>query len=457
MKTTIKNLCGGLITLGLSFSIAFAQIPEKMTYQAVIRNSSGLVMTNTIIPFKLSIIRGDGGSLVYAEITELLTNDNGLITYEIGSITPETGVFSDIDWENGPYIIKTETTISGVDIIDSNYLTSVPYALYAKTAQHIVGGISSLETDPRFEASIARGITAIDTANWNKHTIDTDTQLNEATVDAFVADNGYLLTEVDGSITNEIEIPTGGNDGDVLRTNGLGDYSWINQTINTDHQNISGSILTGTDLTIAISGGSSEVVDLSTISDGDAWKVSGEDIVTDVGRTGRVGIGTVTPNHKLHVEGSVKITEMPNALLTDSIVFTSLEGEIKKMSVDRYTQHVVDHIFPPSEGTLSGASSACTGITISGVYTVGVILAASNSITVEVDVTTGQSFSTAGTYTISTATVNGYSFYKEGIFLNTGLQTVVIQASGEPINAGPTIFNLNYDGGSCSFEIPVVN
>ena len=34
---------------------------------------------------------------------------------------------------------------------------------------------------------------------------DTDTQLTEAEVDAFVADNGYLTTEVDGSTTNEIQ------------------------------------------------------------------------------------------------------------------------------------------------------------------------------------------------------------------------------------------------------------
>ena len=35
--------------------------------------------------------------------------------------------------------------------------------------------------------------------------IDNDTQLDEAAVDAFVANNGYLTTEVDGSITNELQ------------------------------------------------------------------------------------------------------------------------------------------------------------------------------------------------------------------------------------------------------------
>ena len=34
---------------------------------------------------------------------------------------------------------------------------------------------------------------------------DTDTQLSEAQVDAFVNNNGYLTSEVDGDATNEIQ------------------------------------------------------------------------------------------------------------------------------------------------------------------------------------------------------------------------------------------------------------
>jgi len=41
------------------------------------------------------------------------------------------------------------------------------------------------------------------------------------------------LTEVDGSITNEIELPTGGNNGQILSTDGSGSYSWVDD-IDTD-------------------------------------------------------------------------------------------------------------------------------------------------------------------------------------------------------------------------------
>lgn len=71
---------------------------------------------------------------------------------------------------------------------------------------------------------------------WVDQTTDTDTQLTEAEVDAFANNNGYLLTEVDGSTTNEIELPTGGVSGQVLNTDGSGNYSWVDQTVDTDTQ-----------------------------------------------------------------------------------------------------------------------------------------------------------------------------------------------------------------------------
>ncbi|MEJ6793572.1 MAG: hypothetical protein QNK68_00990, partial [Flavobacteriales bacterium] len=49
-------------------------------------------------------------------------------------------------------------------------------------------------------------------------------------------------------------------------------------------------------------------VALDSLQDGDAWAVDGEDITTVIGRTGSVGIGTITPTEKLHVVGNARIT-----------------------------------------------------------------------------------------------------------------------------------------------------
>ncbi|HBE41804.1 MAG TPA: hypothetical protein DDW27_11485, partial [Bacteroidales bacterium] len=89
----------------------FAQSPQKISYQAVIRNTSGGLVTNHTVGMKISILRGSTtGTVVYSETYNPVpqTNANGLVTIEIGNGTPVTGTFSGIDWSAGPYYLKTE-------------------------------------------------------------------------------------------------------------------------------------------------------------------------------------------------------------------------------------------------------------------------------------------------------------------------------------------------------------
>ena len=113
----------------------FAQAPQKMSYQAVIRNTSGALVTSTPVGMKISVLQGTAtGTVAYSETQTASTNANGLVSLEIGSGTIVTGTFAGINWANGPYFIKTETdptcgtayTISG-----TNELMSVPYALFS--------------------------------------------------------------------------------------------------------------------------------------------------------------------------------------------------------------------------------------------------------------------------------------------------------------------------------------
>ncbi|MEZ4890812.1 MAG: DUF1566 domain-containing protein [Crocinitomicaceae bacterium] len=149
----------------------FAQIPQKISYQAVIRDGSNNLVANQPIGMKISILQGSfSGASVYSEIfnPNPTTNANGLVTVEIGGGLPVSGSFTSIDWSSGPYFIKTETDPTGgtnYTIIGTSQLLSVPYALHAKTAESVTGTIT--ETDPIFGASVASGITSADTANWN--------------------------------------------------------------------------------------------------------------------------------------------------------------------------------------------------------------------------------------------------------------------------------------------------
>ena len=123
-----------LVCLLIGSSI-FAQAPQKMSYQAIIRNTSGALVSSTSVGMKISILQGTlAGTVVYAETQTASTNANGLVSLEIGSGTIIIGTFSGINWGNGPYFIKTQTDPTGgtnYTISSSNQLMSVPYALFS--------------------------------------------------------------------------------------------------------------------------------------------------------------------------------------------------------------------------------------------------------------------------------------------------------------------------------------
>lgn len=122
----------------------WAQSPNKMSYQAVIRNASNNLVTSTAVAMQISILQGStGGSAVYVETQTPTTNFNGLVNIEIGGGTVVSGNFSTIDWANGPYFIETKTDPAGgtnYTITGTSQLLSVPYALYAANAGTATGG-----------------------------------------------------------------------------------------------------------------------------------------------------------------------------------------------------------------------------------------------------------------------------------------------------------------------------
>ena len=133
----MKNLYPFLILLFLSLSI-YAQSPEKMSYQAVVRDANNILIANKTIGMQISILQSTiTGTVVYSETHSVDTNINGLVSLEIGTGSTSDN-FSEIDWSVvGPYFIKTETDPTGGDtysITGINQLLSVPFALYAKNS-----------------------------------------------------------------------------------------------------------------------------------------------------------------------------------------------------------------------------------------------------------------------------------------------------------------------------------
>jgi uncharacterized protein (TIGR02145 family) len=74
---------------------------------------------------------------LYSETHQLTTNSNGLITTSIGGGTPVVGSIDSIDWSLGDVYIKTEVDVNGgsnYEMLSSNQLLSVPYALFAQNS-----------------------------------------------------------------------------------------------------------------------------------------------------------------------------------------------------------------------------------------------------------------------------------------------------------------------------------
>ena len=120
----------------------FAQSPEKLSYQAVLRNASRQLVVSQRVGMQISILQGSvDGAAVYIETQIDTTSVSGMVTIEIG-----TGVTSDdfsaINWSNGPYFVKTETDPNGgtdYTMTGVSQLMSVPYAFHAKSAVAVTG------------------------------------------------------------------------------------------------------------------------------------------------------------------------------------------------------------------------------------------------------------------------------------------------------------------------------
>lgn len=132
MKKYILFFLTTLLTIN-----GIAQIAQGINFQAIARDNSNNIVTESTISIRLSIIQGNiTGSTVYSETHQVVSDLNGVISLTIGQGSP-SGDFNTIEWGIASHFLKTEMDITG----GSNYLdmgtiqfASVPYAKYAETS-----------------------------------------------------------------------------------------------------------------------------------------------------------------------------------------------------------------------------------------------------------------------------------------------------------------------------------
>jgi hypothetical protein len=119
-------------------NITFAQAPEGVNYQAVLRNiTTGTVIPNGSVNVQIKIITGTAtGTVIYQEIHPGLLTNQGLVNLVIGKGLPQTGTFASIPWSTGGNLfVNTAIQVGGTGTYQdygTQQLMSVPFALYSK-------------------------------------------------------------------------------------------------------------------------------------------------------------------------------------------------------------------------------------------------------------------------------------------------------------------------------------
>jgi hypothetical protein len=135
-----KLIVLSIILIVVFTTIATAQSPQKVNYQAVVRDASGNAITDKTISLRISILRESAfGTYLYVETHSPLTNQFGLVTLAIGDGIVTSGSFSGIDWSSGPYFLKVELDAAGgtsYSEMGTTQLLSVPYSLYSQNSGH---------------------------------------------------------------------------------------------------------------------------------------------------------------------------------------------------------------------------------------------------------------------------------------------------------------------------------
>jgi uncharacterized protein (TIGR02145 family) len=210
----MKKLFSLLFVCAIIIDVS-SQSPQKISYQAVIRDADNVLVTSHAIGMRISILQGSAsGMVIYTETQTPTTNENGLVSIEIGGGTG----FDAINWAAGSCFLKTETDPTGgtnYTISGTSQLLSVPYALYAKTSTEDVGlrqRINILE-DNLIEAGTYK-LVDIDGNQYNVVKIDTKVWMKE---------NLKTTKYNDGS---PIDYP--GTDNSAWSNNTTGAYAWYN-------------------------------------------------------------------------------------------------------------------------------------------------------------------------------------------------------------------------------------
>ena len=235
MKKIITIVTSIVLTMA-----AYSQAPTKFNYQAVARDAAGMVLSNKTVSTQISILKTTAtGQDVYVETHAVTTNKFGLFNFQIGDGIVVSGNISSIDWSSDSYFVKVEFDGDGgsnYTVLSTTQLISVPYSLFANNVLN--DKVDDADADPSNELqslSIKGDTVYLSNGGFvklpafsgfdGKYSSLTGAPTN---LSNFNNDAGYLITEKDSSVTNELQNLNFNNDTLFLSDGGkvyLGAYA----------------------------------------------------------------------------------------------------------------------------------------------------------------------------------------------------------------------------------------
>ena len=309
-----------------------AQPPQAFKYQAVVRDNSSNIIANETIDIRISI-RDDwsGGTIIYQETHSVATNQFGLITLNIGWGTPVIGYsFLNIDWTYLQKFIEVEVDLTSggsYTSMGTSQLLSVPYSHHSDGSNDWIRDGNNLYSSNSGDIGIGTNVpnAKLDVSGGTNTAImgyssDSYAINGKSSGNGVAGVIGYALSSSSWGILGYN--PYGGIGVRGYSSGGfagffVGDcYFSENVGIGTSNPSytleVDGTTLIGTASKGIRMRNTGTMVDIESLGTGLALNYqTGNNTLMNV-TSGNVGIGTSTPNEKLHVHDRIRVGDDPS-------------------------------------------------------------------------------------------------------------------------------------------------
>jgi hypothetical protein len=105
----MKRILPVMVIFIASTIVTSGQAPHAIKYQAVVRDTLGIILSNQDITVRITILSDSmTGTQVYQETHSVEVNSYGLINLAIGTSTVTGGDFTQITWDRSEHFLPSK-------------------------------------------------------------------------------------------------------------------------------------------------------------------------------------------------------------------------------------------------------------------------------------------------------------------------------------------------------------